>query len=123
MVRLAVGGFIVNAAYCGYLLVCNRSWSSFGAKEPLRNGLLSVVMGGMWMGGVVIYGVAVTELGSRGPSIGWALIQSTAILAGNLMGLMANEWKDAGTRFRSRMTVGLALLFAGIALVSAAAFA
>lgn len=113
---------MVNAAYCGYLLFRNRSWSNFGVKEPWRNCLLSLGMGGMWMGGVAVYGAAVSQLGSLGPSVGWALIQSMAIMAGSLVGLLTGEWQDAGVRFRVRMAAGLVVLFAGMALVSAAAF-
>jgi L-rhamnose-H+ transport protein len=82
-----LGGFIVNSAYCGYLLVRNRNWRLFTEQHPVHNGLLSIVMGGTWMGGVAIYGMAVSKLGRFGPSIGWALIQSTAIMAGNAWGL------------------------------------
>jgi L-rhamnose-H+ transport protein len=73
------------------------------------------------MGGVVIYGMAVSKLGRLGPSVGWALIQSMAIIAGNLLGLLTGEWRNAGPRFRPRMVSGLAVLFAGIAMVAASA--
>lgn len=88
----------------------------------MLNCLLSLGMGGMWMGGVAGYGAAVSQLGSLGPSVGWALIQSTAIMAGSLMGLITGEWQDAGVRFRVRMAAGLAVSFAGMALVTTAAF-
>ena len=116
------GGFVVNAAYCGYLLFKRGSWSNFAAKAPWRNSMLSFGMGGMWMGGVAVYGSAVSQLGSLGPSVGWALIQSTAIMAGSLMGLITGEWHGTGGRFRLLMAAGLAVLFAGMALVSASAF-
>jgi L-rhamnose-H+ transport protein len=76
----------------------------------------------MWMGGVALYGMAVNKLGHLGPSIGWALIQATAILAGNLMGLLSGEWKDSGQQFRTRMLSGLAALCCGIGIVATSAF-
>jgi len=116
-----LGGFVVNGAYCGYLLVRNRSWSLFSWKHSARNWPLSIIMGGTWMGGVAIYGMAVSKLGRLGPSVGWALIQSMAIMTGNLLGLFCGEWKSAGPRFRPRMVSGLVVLFAGIAIVAASA--
>lgn len=41
-----LGGFVANAAYCGYLPFRNGSWSKFVVKEPWRNCLLSLGMGG-----------------------------------------------------------------------------
>lgn len=115
------GGFVVNAAYCGYLLARKRSWPLFSWRHSVRNWPLSIVMGGTWMGGVVIYGMAVSKLGRLGPSVGWALIQSMAIMTGNMLGLLSGEWRNAGPRFRPRMVSGLAVLFAGIAMVAASA--
>ena len=116
-----LGGFVINAGYCGYLLSKKRGWALYTSEQSGRNWPLSVIMGGTWMAGVVIYGMAVSKLGRFGPSIGWALIQSTAILAGNVVGLATGEWKNAGDRFRVRMTSGLAVLFAGLATVAASA--
>jgi hypothetical protein len=50
------------------------------------------------------------------------LIQTTSILAANLMGLITREWQDGGGRFRAGMAAGLALLCTGIAIVSGSAF-
>ena len=117
-----LGGFVTNAVYCGYLLIRNGSWRSFAQREPWRNCMLTLVMGGMWMGGVAVYGAAVSHLGHLGPSVGWALIQSTAVMAGSVVGLITGEWRDAGVGFCARMLSGLAVLLAGMGLVSASAF-
>jgi L-rhamnose-H+ transport protein len=116
-----LGGFIVNAGYCGYLLTRNRTWSLFTAPHSVHNWSLSIIMGGTWMGGVALYGMAVSKLGRLGPSIGWALIQTTAIMAGNLLGLLTGEWRNSGHRFRAGMASGLAVLFGGITVVAASA--
>ena len=116
-----MGGFIVNSAYCGYLLTRNRNWSLFTARTSVRNSILSIVMRGTWKGGVAIYGMTVSKLERFGPSIGWALIQRTAIMARNAMGLITGDRRNTTNRFRCRMISGLLTLFGGIATVALSA--
>jgi len=73
------------------------------------------------MGGVAIQGMAVSKLGRFGPSIGWALIQSTAIMAGTAKGLITGEGRNASNQFRRRMITGLLTLFGGIGTVALSA--
>jgi hypothetical protein len=89
--------------------------------SAVRNSILSIVMGGTWMGGVAIYGMTVSKLERFGPSIGWALIQSEAIMAGNAMGLITGERRNTTNLFRCRMISGLLTLFGGIATVALSA--
>ena len=65
-------------------------------KNPAVNWLLTFLMGLMWFGGVVLFGMAVTKLGRFGPSIGWPVIQSMAVTSGNFWGLVTGEWKGVG---------------------------
>jgi len=74
-------------------------------------------MGAMWYGGVAVYGMAVMNLGHLGASIGWPVIQSTAVLSGNVVGLATGEWKGATGKPLQLMFVGLLLLVAGIAII------
>jgi L-rhamnose-H+ transport protein len=116
-----MSGFIVNSAYCGYLLTRNRNCSLFTTRHSVHNWILSILMGGTWMGGVAIHGMAVSKPGRFGASIGWALIQSTAIMAGNAKGLITGEWRNTSNQFRRRMIAGLLTLFGGIATVALSA--
>ena len=112
-----LGGFIPNFAYCSYLLTRNSGWKLFSPGRARIDWFLSFVMGLMWLSGVAIYGMSVQRLGKLGASIGWALIQSTAIIAGNLSGFVAGEWRGTGEKARRTMGEGLFILIVGIVVV------
>lgn len=57
-------------------------------------------------------------LGDAGTSVGWALMQSLAILTGNLAGLFSGEWRDASPASRRTMWLGLSCLLAGVFIVA-----
>jgi len=74
-------------------------------------------MGLTWFTGVALFGMAVTQLGTLGPSIGWPIIQSMAVASGNFWGIVTGEWKGSGRQPLQIMISGLVMLFIGIALV------
>lgn len=115
-----LGGFIVTAIYCGYLIQKSRSGHYFFAKGNRIAWLLTFIMGLMWFGGVAIYGSAVMNLGKLGASIGWPLIQSMAVTSGNVVGIITGEWKGTGKKPLIIMLTGLAFLIIGMLIVSRA---
>ena len=75
-------------------------------------------MGVMWFGGIALYGTAVMNLGNLGASIGWPIIQSMAILSGNIVGVFSGEWKGSGKKPLLTMLFGLLFLVIGISVIS-----
>ena len=75
-------------------------------------------MGLMWFGGVALYGTAVMNMGKLGASIGWPVIQSMAVLGGNVVGIFAGEWKGSGRKPLTTMAFSLFLLVVGISVIS-----
>jgi L-rhamnose-H+ transport protein len=112
-----LGGSLPNFAYCAYLLTKGSGWTLFRPAGAWIDWFLAFAMGLMWLGGVAIYGMSVQRLGSLGASIGWALIQSTAIIAGNVSGFVTGEWKGTSAKAKQTMGWGLLVLIAGIAIV------
>jgi L-rhamnose-H+ transport protein len=106
-----------NFAYCSYLLTRNSGWKLFSPEKSRIDWFLAFTMGLMWLSGVAIYGMSVQRLGKLGASIGWALIQSTAIIAGNLSGFIAGEWRGTGERAKRTMGWGLCALIVEIVVV------
>jgi L-rhamnose-H+ transport protein len=111
------GGFIVTLAYCIYLYKSNSSLRLFTQNDSGVNWLHTFLMGTMWFGGVAIYGMAVSNLGHLGASIGWPIIQSMAVASGNFWGIVTGEWKGTGKAPIRIMLTGLLFLFVGISLV------
>jgi L-rhamnose-H+ transport protein len=112
-----LGGFLPNFVYCSYLLGKNSSWKLFSPGKSRIDWLLTFIMGLTWLSGVAVYGMSVQRLGRLGASIGWALIQSTAIIAGNVSGLLMGEWRGTAARAKKTMAWGLLILILGIAVV------
>ena len=78
------GGLIPNLAYTTYLLQKNRSWQQLSSS--FRDGVLSLLMGLLWIGAVAIYGLSTRYLGHLGDSAGWAIYQITMVLTANTGG-------------------------------------
>jgi L-rhamnose-H+ transport protein len=112
-----LGGLLPNLAYCAYLLTRNTSWNLFRPEKSKLDWFLSFTMGLMWLSGVAIYGMSVQQLGKFGASVGWALIQSTAIIAGNVSGFATGEWSGTAKKAKRTMLAGLIVLILGIVVV------
>lgn len=112
-----LGGLLPNFAYCSYLLTRNSAWKLFLPEKSRVDWFLAFAMGLMWLSGVAIYGMAVQQLGRFGASVGWALIQSTAIIAGNVSGFATGEWKGAAAKAKRPILAGLVVLILGIVVV------
>jgi L-rhamnose-H+ transport protein len=115
-----LGGFIVTAIYCGYLIRKRKLFSAFTQNGSQMAWIFTLIMALMWFGGVALYGTAVMNLGKLGASIGWPLIQSMAVAGGSAVGIITREWKGTGRQPLTIMLTGLACLMIGIVIVSKA---
>ncbi len=111
-------GAIPNIAYCGYLMRKNNT-AGLILTSTGRPWLLSILMGLLWGGSIVLYGAATPRLGNMGPSIGWPLSLAVGLVVANLMGILLGEWRSAPPRARSRMGWGIVTLIAAILLCAA----
>jgi L-rhamnose-H+ transport protein len=87
-------GFLVNAGYCIYLLMKNRTWGLFLQKDV--RGLYwagAIMMGVFWFGGIMFYGIGALDMGVLGAAIGWPLFMLMIIITANFCGVVAGEWK------------------------------
>jgi L-rhamnose-H+ transport protein len=108
-------GSIPNFVFCGRLLVRNRSAKLFTAGAVSRTWGLSVLMGVLWGGSILLYGAATPLLGDLGPSVGWPVSLGVALLAATGMGYWLGEWRDADPAALRFMKLGVGSLL--IALV------
>lgn len=109
--------FICNGGYAIYLLRKNRTWSNYSAAARRSNFALGASMGLLWMAGFALYGAGARKLGDLGPSLGWAIVMSMMVLAGNLSGLLTREWDAAPRSSKRQLALGVGLLLAAIALL------
>lgn len=143
-------GFLTNAAYCLFLLRRNRSWRSTASLQlagpasgtdlpgqagslshgvetasnerssELRNGVLVILMGLLWMFGMFAYGVGASRMGPRGPVLGWPLFMTLMVLMGNFWGTVTGEWRGAGRRAYFLLQLGNAVMVGAFVVISLA---
>jgi L-rhamnose-H+ transport protein len=114
-------GFLVNAGYCLYLLLRNRSWRPGADAGAVRNTALAVLMGLLWMFGMFAYGIGATRLGSLGPVLGWPLFMTIMVLMGNARGTLAGEWRGASRRAFTLLQLGNAAMILAFVIIAAGA--
>jgi L-rhamnose-H+ transport protein len=116
---LAAGaGSLANIGYALFLICRNRSWGRFNVAGSGMNLLLGVLMGVLWMAGVVVYGAGAAALGNWGAIIGWPLFMSMVIVTGNVWGLLTGEWKNAPSAALRLSLAGVGVLIIAIAVIS-----
>jgi len=111
------GGFLANLGYCIYLLKKRKTISNYKVGGPTY-WLLALFAGALWYFSVMLYGMGGVKLGKSGASIGWATMQSIAIVAANVAGLVSGEWKKANRKHTLIMFSGLGLLVCGIIIIA-----
>jgi L-rhamnose-H+ transport protein len=105
----------VNVAYCLHLMIERKNFGQLAGAGTGRYWILAAIMGAIWAGGIAIYGLGVSYLGTFGAYAGWSIMLIASIVAGNVAGVIVGEWKGAGTR--PLITMGAALTILVIAAV------
>jgi L-rhamnose-H+ transport protein len=112
------GGFFSNLLYCVYLLNKNKTWSVYRDGNPSAYWLLGGLMGLLWYGGVVAYGMGAAWLGKLGGIVGWPVFMTLDIIAGIFWGAVTGEWKQASQRALTYCWAGVGILILAIVAIS-----
>ncbi len=102
------GGCIVTLLYCAFLWFKNKTFVLFVKSGTSINWLLAGLMGLLWFGGVMIYGMSASMLGVLGASIGWPIIQGMSVGSANFWGIVTGEFMGAA---KAKKIMYLSLLF------------
>ena len=111
------GGFIVNIIYSYWLLSKNKTWARYKEKGTQTNWLWIVVMGLIYTGSVILWGMSTSLLGKLGPSVGWALFIGMIAIGSNIGGFATGEWKNAGSKAITTMLTGVGIIAIGMVLI------
>jgi L-rhamnose-H+ transport protein len=87
----------------------------------LPNAALCTLAAILWYGGVLLYGMATTQLGQLGPSVGFGLYIGMTVLFGNFNGWLIGEWKGASRGVIRGFLIGMGLILGGIVVIALAA--
>lgn len=115
-----LGGFVVNMFYTVWLLTKKKSWELYKIKEAKKYHFYAIIMGLLWVVTIASYGMAVSNMGELGLSVGWAIFNSVGIIWANILGLLTKEWKNVQRKTISIMIIGLMVLVLGTFIVGMA---
>ncbi|NOY57375.1 MAG: hypothetical protein GXO75_00380 [Calditrichaeota bacterium] len=111
------GGFVPFLIYCGYLLIKNDSWRKYSEYRTGSYWFWAFLMGTLWTGAIVLYGISASSLGELGTTIGWLVLMAITVLVANIWGIFTGEWKNVPKKARIFMWQGLVLLIFSVLLV------
>jgi L-rhamnose-H+ transport protein len=111
------GGFVVNAAYCVFLLVRRSNGARF-RDDSVANLELALAMALLWSGSNFVYGAGARGMGPLGLVLGWPIFMATIVLTANAWGFLTGEWRNVGRRAAAWAVAGVALLVGGILVIA-----
>jgi L-rhamnose-H+ transport protein len=110
-------GFIINVFEC--IRLFRRNGSRICYKIKTGKGILFAMLGGvLWYLSIMFYGMGGNSMGEMAASVGWATMQSMAIITGNVAGIITGEWKGANRKAITPMVAGLILLVIGVIVIA-----
>ncbi len=112
------GNYLVNIAYCLYLVYRRRSFRNFFQPGVGGYWLWALFMGATWAGGIVVYGLGVAYLGQLGAFLGFPMMLIGSILAANALGVLSGEWTGASSKAKRLMTIGVGVLILAVCVLA-----
>ena len=112
--------YFLNVAYCFYLAQKRGTMAKFSVPSTGYYWLLAVVMGLLWAGGIVVYGIGASMGGPYGPVFAFPVMLIVSILTANLMGVLVGEWRGAPSAAKYTMETGVAIMIAATAILGIA---
>jgi len=110
-------GFLANAGYCIWRM--RRSgWAPFKLPNTGLYWLGGLLMGLLWFGGIVVYGIGGAKLGGAGPVIGWPVMLGVSVIASNITGGLIGEWRGTGRRCFAFLASGIAAIIVATVLIA-----
>jgi len=106
-----LGGFVVNAFWCLFLNVKNRTIGDYVKRSAplLPNLLFASVAGLLWCSEFICFKMGEPMMGSTS-FIGWAVLTGSLIFFSQGLGIMLGEWKGTSRRTVGLLGIGLTLL-------------
>jgi len=103
------GAFLMNALYAGFLLIKNKSYSTYKGALGTKAFRWALLAGLFWFAALGIYGQGAALMGSIGPVIGWPMLLGLSLIISNIWAYREGEWNNVKTPFRI-MLAGLATI-------------
>jgi L-rhamnose-H+ transport protein len=80
--------------------------------------MLSIAMGVLWLGGILLYGIGATLAGTYGTSVGFVLMVASVLIAANVVGIYSGEWKSVSRKTKRFLYGGIAAILLSVVLLN-----
>jgi L-rhamnose-H+ transport protein len=111
-----LGASLLNIGYCFRKVHAGKTWKVYVAHNNKKYFVYTMLMA-IWTVGIASFGVAAANMGKLGNSVGWAVLNSSAIICVNLIGIISGEWKNVSVKTIRILILALLIMISGICLV------
>ncbi len=118
LLPIFMGATISTTLFFSYRLTKNKTWGNYTKKGALVAIVLVIVMAVFHDSALVIYGLAAYHLGELGTSVGFAILETGAIMVATLNGILTKEWKGASKRSKTMLGISLGVLIIGVLIIA-----
>lgn len=116
---LMVSCFLVNLAYCSYLLTKNNTWRFFTAERTKSGWFMGFLMGTCQIAGLSMYGFGANRMGNMGAILGFPVFMSMTVITANAAGWATGEWRGSPRKAYAYGVAGLFVLVVAILIIGA----
>jgi len=118
LVMCLLGGFTVNALWCLFLNMKNKTLGDYTKKGApiVANVFWALCAGVLWVCQFVAFKTGEPRMGDQG-YVGWAVLMASSIMFSGVLGLMLGEWRGTSAKTRGLLVGGLVILL-GSAMIA-----
>lgn len=111
LVVVLLGGFVVNALWCLFLNLKNKTIGDYvkSSAPLLTNLIFSGLAGAIWCSQFICFKTGEPAMGKMA-YVGWAVLMASAIMFSTLLGILLGEWRGTSKRTRTLLAIGLICL-------------
>jgi len=109
--------FLVNLAYCSYLLTKNNTWKLFVAGGTKSHWFIGFLMGVCQIAGLSMYGFGAYRMGNMGAILGFPAFMSMTVITANTLGWVTGEWRGSPRKAYVYGVAGLLVLVVAIVII------
>lgn len=112
------GGSLSACGYCVFKFSKNKTWGTLTGNGIGKVLIIALIMACLHDGAILLFGVGAHKLGELGPSLGYAVFMSFAIMVGNINGFLTGEWKGASKQSVKWIVGGIVVLMLGVSVLA-----
>lgn len=109
--------FLVNITYCIFLLFRNKTFQNYKLPGTGKYWLLVAIMGILWPGGIVVYGMGISLIGDLGAYLGFPVMMIVSIVIANIFGVLTGEWSGVALKAKRLVFLGITILVLAIVVL------